>query len=129
LFLERDIIMSKQQQLQGVIENLRRAIPELKGALVASSDGLAIAHSISSGDANRVAAMTATAVSLGRRISDSIDGGELSETTVAGKHGQMLLYSAGQRGVLAVMTNGTSTNVGLIHLEAREAARAIESIL
>lgn len=121
--------MSKQHLLQVVIENLRRAVPQIKGIVIASSDGLAIAHSVSSGNANRVAAMTATVMSLSRRISDSIDGGELSETTVAGKHGQILLYSAGRRGILAVMTSDAAANVGLIHLEAREAARAIETIL
>ncbi|PYE53760.1 hypothetical protein DES52_10718, partial [Deinococcus yavapaiensis KR-236] len=32
--------MSKQEQLQAVIDQLRVALPDLKGAMIASTDGL-----------------------------------------------------------------------------------------
>ena len=65
--------MAKGEALKAHIEALRSAIPELKGVLLASNEGLPIAHSLSNGaDPNRVAAMAAAASSLGRRISDSM---------------------------------------------------------
>ena len=39
--------MAKHDALKNHIETLRNAIPELKGVLLASNEGLPIAHSIS----------------------------------------------------------------------------------
>lgn len=120
--------MSKQEQLQHVIDGLRSAVPEAKGVLIASTDGLAISHSLSSGDPNRVAAMAATALGLGKRITDTLSVGTLSETTVSGTDGQIFLYSAGTKGVLALIA-GSGANVGLINIEARDAAQEVARIL
>lgn len=120
--------MSKQEQVQRNIEILRSQIPELRGALVASIDGLVIGHSLASGDPNRVAAMAATALGLGRRIVDSLGAGTFNETAVVGSEGTIFVYTAGTKGVLAVMV-GIGANVGLIHLEARDAAEKIAAIL
>ncbi len=120
--------MSKQEDLKQIIDNLRSAVPEVRGAIVASSDGLAIAHSLSSGDPNRVAAMAATALGLGKRITDTLGAGKLTETTVSGNEGQIFLYSAGNKGVLALIAS-SGANVGLINLEARDAAQAITELL
>ena len=61
--------MAKHEALRTHIESLRNAIPELRGVLLASSEGLPVAHSLSNGtDPNRVAAMAAAASSLGKRI-------------------------------------------------------------
>ncbi|MCL6525434.1 MAG: roadblock/LC7 domain-containing protein [Thermaceae bacterium] len=121
--------MSKQETLYQAINQLRASIPELRGAIVASSDGLAIAHSLSNGeDPNRVAAMAATALGLGKRISESLNAGSLTETSVSGTNAQIYLYAAGQKGVLAVVAPA-GANIGLIHMEARETAKAVASIL
>jgi hypothetical protein len=48
----------KHDVLKGHLENLRDSIPELRGVLLASNEGLPVAHSLSNGaDPNRVAAM------------------------------------------------------------------------
>jgi uncharacterized protein len=119
----------KQEALQNNIVKLRTAIPELRGVLVASTDGLPMAQSLSgSEDANRIAAMAATALGLGKRIGDSLGTGEIQETTVSGLEGHVFFYAAGPRGVLVVVARGTA-NVGLVHLEARETAKQIAEIL
>lgn len=120
--------MNVSEQLQTVLSELRASIPELRGALVASSDGLAIAHNVSAGDPARLAAMVATALGLGKRICDSFGGGNLSETSISGDSGQVYVYAAGTQGVLAVIA-ASGSNVGLIHLEARDAARRIAAVL
>lgn len=121
--------MNKQEQLQKALESLRTAIPELRGAMVASSDGLPIAKSLGDGvDANRVAAMAATALGLGKRIGDTLGTGELHETSVLGSEGQVYIYTAGKKGVLAIVAP-TGTNIGLLHMEARDVARMVSDIL
>jgi uncharacterized protein len=121
--------VGKQEALQQSLAALRNAIPEIRGVLIASTDGLPMAQNLSgSEDPNRVAAMAATALGLGKRISDTLNAGALTETTVSGTSGQIFLYAAGNKGVLVVVA-AAGANVGLINLEARDAVRNIASIL
>src|SRR2546421_12504609 len=90
--------MAKVEALKTLIEALRNAIPELKGVLLASNEGLPIAHSLSNGsDPNRVAAMAAAMSSLGRRITDSMTTGALAEVSIQAEEGSMFVYSAGSK--------------------------------
>ena len=124
--------MAKLEALQKQIEILRSAIPELRGVLVASTEGLPVAHSIAGGAdparvaamADRIAAMAAAASNLGKRISESLSVGGLVEISVTGSEGQIFLYAAGTKGVLAVIAP-KGGNAGLIHLEARTIAKDI----
>ncbi|VVM06654.1 hypothetical protein MAMC_01162 [Methylacidimicrobium cyclopophantes] len=120
--------MAVADELNTALGRLRAAVPELSAALVATTDGLPVAHSLNAGDANRLAAMAATALGLGRRICETFGGGEFRETSVSGDQGQMFIYSAGSKAVLGVVAR-LGANVGLIHLEARAAASEVSLIL
>ena len=120
---------SKQEQLQSTLQTLRSSLPELRGALIATVDGLPIAQTFSdSTDANRVAAMAATALGLGKRINDTLGAGDLSEMSVSGDNGQVFVYATGPKGVLAVVAP-PAMNLGLLHMEARDAARTVALVL
>ncbi|WP_027483674.1 roadblock/LC7 domain-containing protein [Deinococcus pimensis] len=120
--------MSKQEVLNATLSTLRANLPELKGVLVATADGLPIAQTMSAGtDANRVAAMAATALGLGKRIGDTVGSGVLTEMSVSGTDGMVFFYAAG-RGVLAVVAPA-GMNLGLLMMEARDAATAVSSVL
>lgn len=117
--------MVKHDVLKTHLETLKNAVPELRGVLLASNEGLPVAHSLSNGsDPNRVAAMAAAATNLGKRISDSLATGPLSEVSVRGEEGMFFVYQAGPKAVLAVM-GPMGSNAGLIHLEARAIAKEI----
>jgi len=120
--------MSLSEELNHILTGLNNAVPEIHSSLVASSDGMAIAARLNEGDANRMAAMSATAIGLGKRLCDSIGGGELAETSVSGKQGQVFIYACGAKGVLSVIATANA-NVGLINLECREAASKIMALL
>ncbi|GGN35939.1 roadblock/LC7 domain-containing protein [Deinococcus daejeonensis] len=121
--------ISKQERLNAVLTSLRSAMPELRGALVATVDGLPIAQAMGEGaDANRVAAMAATALGLGKRINDTLGSGSLTDMSVGGASGQVYIYAAGLKGVLAVVTP-PGVNLGLLHMEARDAAEHVAGIL
>nr|MDT0667635.1 roadblock/LC7 domain-containing protein [Micromonospora sp. DSM 115978] len=79
---DRGAAVSIQTELSRVVSELRRSIPELNGAMVASVDGLSVAHDFPEPDAERMAAMAATALGLGKRISDRTGLGEMQETVV-----------------------------------------------
>lgn len=117
--------MARVEALKNQIEALRTAIPELKGVLLASTEGLPIAHSLTNGaEPNRLAAMAAAATTLGRRITESMSAGNLGEVSVQADEGALFVYSAGSKAVLAVLSP-QGGNAGLIHLEARQAAKEI----
>ncbi|WP_114314166.1 roadblock/LC7 domain-containing protein [Thermus caldifontis] len=120
--------MGRQEMLQSTIRELRQAVPEITGCMVASTDGLSLATDLPEGEAARTAAMAATALGLGKRIAQTVALGGLEEAVVRGKEGYMVIYAAGDRGVLAV-TAPTGANLGLIHLEARQAAARIARLL
>lgn len=120
---------SKQQQLLATLKNLNGAIPELRGALIATMDGLPISQTFNdTTDANRVAAMAATALGLAKRINDTVGTGDFTEMSVSGVNGQVLIYSVGKKGVLAVVTP-KDMNLGLLYMEVRDTANTIASIL
>lgn len=117
--------MAMVETLKNQLEALQNSIPDLKGVLLASTDGLPIAHSLTNGaDPNRVAAMATAACTLGRKISDSFGNGSLGEVAVQAAEGALFVYSAGDKAVLAVLSP-RGANAGLIHLEARQAAKQI----
>ena len=117
--------MAKVEVLKTQLEALKIAIPELKGVLLASNDGLPIAHSFSNGtDPNRVAALAVAASNLGRKISDYLSSGALGEISIQAEEGALFVYSAGAKAILAVVTP-QGANAGLIHLEARQTAKEI----
>ena len=115
--------MAKVEALKNHLEALRNAIPELKGVLLASNEGLPIAHSMTNGaDPNRVAAMAAAASTLGRKVSETMNAGTLGEVSVQAEEGALFVYSAGAKAVLVVLSP-QGGNAGLIHLEARDTAK------
>ncbi len=122
-------MMTKQERLNAILQNLRNSLPEVRGALIATVDGLPIAQVVDGNtDANRVAAMAATALGLGKRINDTLASGELTELSVSGLNGQVFIYAAGRKGVLAVVTP-SQMNLGLLNMEARDAAQDVASVL
>jgi uncharacterized protein len=121
--------MSKLEEIQKSLQQLRAAVPELRGVLLASTDGLPVAHSLTDGaDPQRFAAMAAAVSGLGRKVGESLGIGTLVDVTIGGSEGQVFVYSAGSKAVLVVITP-SSGNTGMIHLEARATARAIAEAL
>ena len=119
---------SKSMELQNIISSMHRGIPELHGVMIASVDGLPVAHDFPEGDAEPVAAMAATALGLGTRITERTNLGGLAEAVIRGEHGYLVGYSAGTDAVL-VLSGPINSNLGLMRIEARVAAVDIKRIL
>ncbi|MGO2654695.1 MAG: roadblock/LC7 domain-containing protein [Pseudoclavibacter sp.] len=120
--------MSRQEELQQVVGGVRRSIPELTGVMIASTDGLPIAHDFPAAAADKVAAMAATAVGLGQRVAERTDIGSLVESVFRGKEGYLVVYGAGDAAVL-VLAGPAESNLGLMRIEARAAASVIVEAL
>jgi predicted regulator of Ras-like GTPase activity (Roadblock/LC7/MglB family) len=120
--------MSKQEELAQVITATRRSIPELRGVMIATTDGMSIASDFPAGEAEQIAAMAATALGLGHRITERTALGGMQETVVRGDNGYLVVYGAGSSAVL-VMSGPTDSNLGLMRIEARAASAQISQVL
>ncbi len=120
--------MTKQEQIQMEIALLRQAVPEIKGVMVATVDGLAIGTDLPEAEGARVAAMSATALGLGKRIAQVTELSALEEVMIQGKSGYLLVYAIGNKGVMALQAP-QGTNLGLMRLEARSTATKLEHVL
>ena len=110
--------------LETTIEQLQLALPQVRSVLVTRNDGMPLVKTMSQTDATKVAAMTATAISLNKRIIATANAGDLTEASISGSQGQILLYAAGPRAIL-VLSAGSKANIAMINYKARRAAQAI----
>lgn len=113
--------VSRHQELRTALQQLERRVGDVKGAVVASRDGLALASTFIGAEGDRVAAMAASVVGLAEEI--LADGGT-STTIVRGATGCLVVHPAGTDGVLAART-GPNPNVGLLHVELPVAVDAV----
>lgn len=120
--------MSKQEQLQKILDGLEREIPDVEGTMLASRDGLPIASTLAPADASRVAAMAATVLSLGARVVETTGLGAFEETVIQSANGTFIVYDAGTAAALAVVTR-PGANLGLVHIEARQAAEVLAHLM
>jgi len=108
----------------GELKALRERVPQLTGALVASSDGLLIAHDLPENiEPNGMAALSASQLALSYRLATTAHGGGFHEVVVRGTEGHVVVYAAGWTSLTVLA--GPDANVGRLHLESRPVARTI----
>jgi predicted regulator of Ras-like GTPase activity (Roadblock/LC7/MglB family) len=103
-----DASANPQQAVLSELRLLRNQIGQIDGTIVASTDGLVIAHDIAASQAygvepDAVAAIAAVNLGLSQRIADTANYGILRETVIRGTFGQVVTYAAGDRGLLTVI--------------------------
>ncbi|GAA1961303.1 roadblock/LC7 domain-containing protein [Kitasatospora viridis] len=108
----------------GELMELRARLPQLSGGLVATIDGLVIAHDTDGVEPEGVAALTAAALGVGARLAEATGQGNFLELLTRGEHGYIATYAAGAFTVLTLFA-GPDVNVGLLHFEARRAGTRI----
>lgn len=116
--------MSRQDDLVRIIGDIRSSIPTLTGVMVATSDGLPIVHDFPESEADRLAAMSATALGLGHRVAERTNLGDLAESVFRGRDGYLVVYPCGDSIVL-VLSGPANSNLGLMRIEARSASAKI----
>jgi predicted regulator of Ras-like GTPase activity (Roadblock/LC7/MglB family) len=89
------------------------------GSLTATSDGLLIAHDLLDREPTQIAALIATTLALGSRMTLSTGRGQFRETVTRGTDGYLAVYAAGRSSIVAVI--GTPRlNVGMLQYQIRE---------
>ncbi|MXM67103.1 hypothetical protein GR925_27660 [Streptomyces sp. HUCO-GS316] len=110
------------------LRRLRARVPQLTGALAAGVDGLVLAQDTPGVEAERVAALTATARGLALQLTDATGHGDFRELLVRGVYGCVATYAAGRFAVLTLLAQDR-VNVGRLHLEGRRAGARIGQLV
>ncbi|MFJ8668348.1 roadblock/LC7 domain-containing protein [Streptomyces sp. NPDC093600] len=125
---ERRQLMSAEAEVLAELRRLRARLPQLTGALAASADGLVLAQDTVGTESEAMAALTAAALGVGRRLTESTGQGGFRELLVRGELGYVATYAAGGSAVLTLLAE-PRVNVGRLHLEARRSSARIGELV
>lgn len=107
---------------------LRNKVPELSGSVLATADGLVVAHDSHGLEPDTLAALAAAHLALARRFAHAVNHGELRESVVECDGGYITSYTCGRNALLTVVTSGDA-NLAMVHLEARRCVRRLTKIM
>jgi predicted regulator of Ras-like GTPase activity (Roadblock/LC7/MglB family) len=110
------------------LARLRSRVQELSGSVLATADGLVVAHDSHGIEPDTLAALAAAHLALARRFAHAVNHGELRESVVECDGGYITSYTAGPNALLTVVTSGDA-NLAIVHLEARRCVRRLVRIL
>ena len=108
--------------------NLRTRMPELSGSVLATADGMVVAHDSHGIEPDSLAALAAAHLALARRFAHAVNQGELREAVVECDSGYITSYTAGPNALLTLVTSGDA-NLARVHLEARRCVRRLVALL
>ncbi|QNH17759.1 Roadblock/LC7 domain protein [Xanthomonas sp. GW] len=119
----------RTQQLQQALEGLNGATADIEASALISLDGLTIASAMPQGmDEDRVGAMSAALLALGERSARELARGPLERVLIQGELGYVIMSAAGREAVLTVLAK-PSAKLGLVFLDIKRAAHALQQIL
>jgi predicted regulator of Ras-like GTPase activity (Roadblock/LC7/MglB family) len=110
------------------LDRLRGRMPELSGSVLATTDGLVVAHDAHDIEPDSLAALAAAHLALARRFAHAVNHGDLREAVVECDRGYITTYTAGPNALLTLVTSGDA-NLAMVHLEARRCVRRLVRIL
>jgi uncharacterized protein len=95
--------VSRQADILAQLRRLSSAVPEIEASAVVTLDGLPLVSLLPDEvEPNRLAAMSASVLSLGERLSLELGRGSFEQVYVRGTHGDVLLMAIGENAVLTV---------------------------
>jgi len=120
---------SRENTLEGVLNELQGSIPEIEACAIVSVEGLPIVSALPTDvDEAKVAAMTAAMVTLGEKAAMELGKGELEQVNIKGINGWLLVIQAGMNACLTVSTTANA-KLGLIFLDMKRAAEKVAGMI
>lgn len=113
---------------QARLADLVASTKGVRGALLATVDGHPVAAVLPEHPIGSTAAIIASSRGLGERLADLSGEGRLEEIVVRSSAGYVVIYAAGARGVLTVLTV-SAANLAMLHLRARDVAADLSRLL
>ena len=121
--------VSRENTLEGVLNELQGSIPEIDACAIVSVEGLPIVSALPTDvDEAKVAAMTAAMLTLGEKAAMELGKGELEQVNIKGINGWLLVVQAGMNACLTVSTTANA-KLGLIFLDMKRAAEKVAQMI
>lgn len=121
---------TRQEQIAEVLERLTsNAGADVAGVAAVGMDGIVLVSRMSADvNADRVGAVAATMMGVTRRVSGELKIGMPKETIIDADSGLFMVLPAGDQSLLAINLK-QGANLGMVRIEAREAAQEIGKVL
>lgn len=117
------------EKLNSILQNFVSATSDIQGAALVTPDGLPLASTLPSNmDEERVAAMSASLLSLGERIGQELARGTIDRIFVEGNTGYGILTSCGDDAVFLVLANQKAKQ-GVLMLEIKRIISELKLLL
>lgn len=117
---------SRSTHIVNRLRDLQASAPDIIASAVVTADGLSLASNLPSNvEEERVAAMSAAMLSLGERIAQELQRGNMEEVYIRGEEGLVLLTAIGRDAVLTTLAR-SEAKLGLMLMEMRRAAADLE---
>lgn len=123
LFMQ--IINKEESKL--ALEDLLERNTDIKSAVISTSDGIIVLGVNMNDKSNRLGAMAAASLGLGKQVITTVCDGSLNEIMITGNKGQVFIYSISNKAVL-VLTTKELPNVAMVNWEAHKTINQLSSI-
>ncbi len=120
---------TKEERILDVLKSMKAESQDIEALSVVSLDGLPVASYLPNGaDEDRVAALSATILSLGERAADELKKGSLEQTFVKGNDGYVIVPSVKNIAALMVVAN-KNAKLGMILLTLKKGMEQVKEII
>lgn len=118
--------MAAEEDVLAELKGLRLRVPQLTGALAASTDGLVLGSDV--GDPECAAALAVVALGVCVRLTEATGLGRFQDVLVRGERGYVATYAVGPSAALA-LTAGVRVDVDRLHREARASCARLAKLV
>ncbi|MCK5743583.1 MAG: roadblock/LC7 domain-containing protein [Caldisericia bacterium] len=117
------------EQLTTILNNLKANVLGIQKAIVGSTDGLILASTSQEESDERMSAMCASLLSIGRRTGETLSKPTLNDVTIRTKEGYITIFAVGREAVIVVSTSSEQKNLGMLYMEGTRATNEMLKIL
>ncbi|MBU6997950.1 MAG: roadblock/LC7 domain-containing protein [Theionarchaea archaeon] len=121
--------VSTVEVLTTLLRNLEASLPDIEASAVITVDGFMVASALPPElEEDRVAALSAAMLLLGKKTAKELEKGELSEVFVGGENGSVVLIASGESAVLTALVR-KDAKLGLVFLDMKRTADDVSGVL
>jgi predicted regulator of Ras-like GTPase activity (Roadblock/LC7/MglB family) len=116
-------------QLNVILNEFERNVPEIQATAIVSTDGLVIASRLPEQvEEDRVGAMGAAILSISSRSGEELARGEMERVLIEGEEGYILIRSIGEDAILVALAE-KDVRLGMLFYECRHCIAKLTEIL
>ena len=116
-------------QLDTILNDFERNIPQVQATAVVSTDGLVIASRLPAEvEEDRIGAMGAAILSISTRSGGELERGEMVRVLIEGTEGYILIRSVGEYAILVTLVE-KNVRLGLLFFEVNKCIKLLTEVL